>query len=357
MLRFLKFKMRKTSKKGQLEIGFNWIYVLIAGTVILMFFVGIVIRQATVSEEKLSGTVLREIEGIFTGASLSQETVYPIDLPRVNLEFTCDELTGYSDYSIKGGTRAETSWQPIFAPEELETQRLLTWTLGWDFPFPVINYLFISSPDVKYYISDISRVSLPSLFNFEAFDADNLLLYRTIKHRNEEQIRFVFVDVDGLPDDGEIPDDLKTMADEKLTAVLIRANGAQFFKKDGDHFESLGTVSIINYPPVNNPNLYAAVFSTDPGMYKCNLRKALVRLEILARIYGERIERLQEEASQAGNEACGILIGDEFEKLETAARECQDNIEGCGGMGKLAEPIEDQNEMSKIHLSCMFLIY
>ena len=57
-------------KKAQIQVTFNWVYILIAGAVILLFFIGIVVKQKAVSEENLATDVVRVMESIFTGAGV-----------------------------------------------------------------------------------------------------------------------------------------------------------------------------------------------------------------------------------------------------------------------------------------------
>ena len=47
---------------------------------ILLFFIGIVVKQKAVSEQELSVTLLTKFEGIFAGASLSQDTIRFTDI-------------------------------------------------------------------------------------------------------------------------------------------------------------------------------------------------------------------------------------------------------------------------------------
>ena len=61
-------------KKAQIQFTFNWIYILIAGMVILIFFVSIVAKQKTSSEEHLNAEVVRVMESIFTASGVSEKT-------------------------------------------------------------------------------------------------------------------------------------------------------------------------------------------------------------------------------------------------------------------------------------------
>ncbi|MCK4589219.1 MAG: hypothetical protein KAT77_02165 [Nanoarchaeota archaeon] len=333
----------KRKKKGQLEIGFNWIYILIAGAVILMFFVGIVIKQKVVSEQKLSAEVLRSIEGIFTGAGLSEKTTGPVDIPELTMRFVCDDETGYSDYSVEGsGVRAETPWQPIFSPTKIKTKKLLTWTLEWKFPFQVSNYLFLSSPEIKYYIFS-DEYLLPNLFNFEY----NVITYDQVKYTDEEQIRLVFFG--DLLNNGVLPFDhvLRDVPDEKVTAVLFRGEGVVFYEKQDDSFVQLGEeVPLIPSTMDENANLYAAIFSTDPDAYACNLKKGLKRLEILSKIYGKRIKAIQDDYFLIDSlSACAFMIDEDLFygaslSLEDIAQRCQEDITNCVNIKGTADEIE-----------------
>ena len=44
------------NKKGIIEIQFNWIFVLVVGAIILVFFFGFVQKQKSFAEEKNAGS-------------------------------------------------------------------------------------------------------------------------------------------------------------------------------------------------------------------------------------------------------------------------------------------------------------
>src|SRR3989344_3370187 len=90
-----------TSKKGQIEVTFNWVYVLIAGAVIILFFVGIAVKQKASSERALSSDVVRIMESIFTSAGVSEKTKNIIDvsgLSEYTLQFSCSD--GVSEFGV-----------------------------------------------------------------------------------------------------------------------------------------------------------------------------------------------------------------------------------------------------------------
>src|SRR3989338_3659037 len=88
-------------KQAQIEVTFNWIYILIAGTVILLFFIGIAMKQKLSSEQQLSGDIVRTLQSIFTAASVSEKTKNTIDISGLQdytFYFRCQE--GTSEYGI-----------------------------------------------------------------------------------------------------------------------------------------------------------------------------------------------------------------------------------------------------------------
>src|SRR3989344_8568467 len=128
---------RKISgKRGQLELTFNWVYILIAGTVILLFFVALVARQKQVSEERLSGDVVEVMSSILAGAGVSEKTKNFIDasgLADYTLYFQC--LDGVGEFGIKDRpARIQNSIDPIFAPREVQSSRIVTWSLPYTMP-------------------------------------------------------------------------------------------------------------------------------------------------------------------------------------------------------------------------------
>ena len=121
-------------KKGAIEVSFNWLFVLIAGAIILLFFISLVNTQREKSETNIALTIKTELKSILIGASLSESRQLAIDLPKVDLRFICefdecdnfdisDSPSCYSQYEIGAtGINEQTPSQIIFAPSQV---------LGW----------------------------------------------------------------------------------------------------------------------------------------------------------------------------------------------------------------------------------
>ena len=80
-------------KKGFIEIQFNWIFILVVGTIILIFFIMLIAKQKDVSEERVNKKILTYIDGILTGTEVRKKVTNTVDIPNIELEFGCDSYT------------------------------------------------------------------------------------------------------------------------------------------------------------------------------------------------------------------------------------------------------------------------
>jgi hypothetical protein len=78
------------NKKG-FELQFHWIFVLIAGALILSFFFMVANKQKNLSQDRLQLTLATEIENIFTGAIISRGTAQKMPTPPQGITFECTE--------------------------------------------------------------------------------------------------------------------------------------------------------------------------------------------------------------------------------------------------------------------------
>lgn len=285
-----------TSKKAQLEVSFNWIYILIAGVVILLFFTGIIVRQKAASEKQLSTDVVRIMESIFTAASVSEKTKNSIDISGLldyTLTFTCEE--GVGEYGVKDGSRAQNAIEPVFAPLEIQGTRLSLWSLPYKLPFKVIDFLFITSENTKYYF--LGRdVFIDEFLNEAAADekirfqinAERINAVEQIQPGNNFQIRVVdFSNTihNGLP----VPVSVLQMGNDKVTGVVFTAAGqVDYYQKQESVWKKLNPapVPIISLGGERDAAKYAAIFAGNDQVYQCNMQKAFRRLKLLNEVYG-----------------------------------------------------------------------
>lgn len=335
---------RIMTRKGEESAPFHWIYVLVAGGVILLFFVGIVIRQKASSEKELSAVVLRKLDAIFAGASLSEQTVNVVDIPELELYFVCDE-TGSSEYRIgKAQAKSDIPVQPFFAPSAVTTTRLVTWTIPLAMPFHVMNLLYVGSPAVTYVVlyerDDIKKKiekEMPKQFNFQYQPARGL---STLPHVPTKFVKLIFLDATGAG--SKLPPSIAQLPDGNVHAIELRG-GQGGGVGEVLYFKKRGNALVQNGPKVpfiaqlseddKSASFYAAIFSDDAISYQCNMAKAFRRMALLADVYSHRLAKINEAYASKGSQhpdyACSLRARtEEFDMMRTLAEGCMQSFSG-----------------------------
>lgn len=296
------------NNKAQVETQFNWIFILIVGAVILIFFTGIVIKQKSSSEAKISESVITDLESIFTGGSLSTGTSQMIETPNVDIRFDC---TGYD---IKGVKKTIAN-MILFAPSTVKGRNILTWNLDFNMPYKITGFLYITSPEMRYIFvgykpEDISRMNstLPKNMNIEFVSSMN-----EIKDKNNYRVRLIAKGQSGGRSgifDGAAPQSIKNMKD-RLSALLITGNKLTFYSCDSSgNFRKTGdTLQVDITGSELEPSLYGAIFTDNIEMYNCMMGKALERAYFVSKVYSDRNNAINEYYKTTSNQ-CKDFIHD-----------------------------------------------
>ncbi len=290
-----------SSKRAQLEVTFNWVYVLIAGAVILLFFAGIVVKQKAASEDNLSRMALNIMDKIFAGARAAEKTKDFVDISGLaDYTFYFDCANEVSTYGLKGHSNPkEDEVHAIFAPLELQGTRMILWSLPYRMPYKVMDFLFITTDKTKYFlvgqdkfVEEFLNATQDNTDKRKSINAEAVIDLEDITPGKTFQIRIVDV-VGKIQPKALLPplllDKLKGYDDNKVTAVsFIGTNQANFFQKEGNHWKqlNLNPVQIISLGGERDAVKYAAVFAGNPQVYECNMKKAFRRLELVNEIYG-----------------------------------------------------------------------
>lgn len=287
------------TKKAQVQVTFNWIYIMIAGGVILLFFAGIVVKQKAASEEALTGDVLRVLETILTGASLSEKTKNKVDISGLadyTLFFNCEE--GVGEYGIQGQYR-ENAVDPVFSPREIKGRQLNLWSLPYHLPFKVIDFLFLTSGNTKYFLVGHSQFFDEFLEETEEDPKTKFKINREhlldpldlpqIDPGRNFQVRIIDATGLALQDGNPVPTLLNDLEDDKVTGLsFVAENLVDFYQKEDGQWDKLNRdpITIVSLAEERDAAKYGVVFSDDPDIYQCNMGKAFRRLKYLNEIYG-----------------------------------------------------------------------
>ncbi|MBI2668541.1 hypothetical protein HYX14_01735 [Candidatus Woesearchaeota archaeon] len=292
-------------KRAQIEVTFNWIYILIAGAVILLFFAGIVVKQKSAAEEKLGVDVVRTMESIFTAAGVSESTKNVIDISGLadyTLFFDCAD--GVSEFGIKGtSARAENVIDPVFAPKEIRSTKLIAWSLPYKLPYKASDLLMVTSTNTYYiitgpntgFVDEFIKNTVNTIKEFNVkYESD----MSNIDPGKNFQIRII--DTGGTIKMGAaVPASLKEMDDARVTAVsFVGSNLIQYFKKAGPGWGSPQEAQIISLGGEQDAAKYAAIFAGDKEAYECNMQKAWRRAEQVNKVYQAKLDEIEEYYQQ-----------------------------------------------------------
>jgi len=276
-------------KKGVIEVQFNWIFVVIVGIIIMLFFITIVQKQKGLHDKRIEATVQSDLSAILTGAELSAGTAHIITIPQTTISYDCE--------GFKSGNREPFSVRFAFAPGEIDTRELLTWSAEWAVPYTAANFLMVTSPTVRYAFlyKDISpNESLArSIFgelpdemlkdiNVESFPLGN---------RNSPLVRIVHVGT-SIP---VVPVDLWGMEDDAVSLLeVIPIDGidhgyVEFYVKDGatNTFQLDGRSVYIG-----KAALFGAIFADSAATYECSMERAMKQLGLMTNLTINRTDYL-----------------------------------------------------------------
>ena len=336
-------------KKG-LGIVFNWIFVLVAGTIIFIFLVGFAVRYKALAEKKINAEVALAIDNQLNAlsSSLVHTAIDPEAIGFFETKFYCGGFS-FRDFDVESDSL-------IFAPPDIRSDKLLVWVDDWKAPFKVGNLLFVSAPNIKYYfIADIGDKfaeelldSMPRRFGsnemffnivqLESGEINNGLVKKineAILAENLREINFVLFNGRGA---NRVIDELHNTANKINAAVnifIIDIEQTASAEEADDRVH--GTIAFgdsENYF-FGRELLIGGIFAGKN--YECNLKEGLRRLKLVSFINREKVNSLwakRQEKCQYG------LIKSSFDKLI----DLTENEEKIGGLYDLLSLIGKQNK-------------
>ena len=293
----------KPTKRGQVEVQFNWIFILIAGAIILGFFVTIAVRQQGVSEQKVSTKFFTQFEAVVTSSSVTQGIAQSFPVPKMDLRYDC---TSACDCAAYAGTRIKPlsslfrlNDRIIFSPNRLKGTDLITLSKEWEFPFRVTNFFYMTSAEAKYMIEESSqgdrlfeelpppvievgqqpRRGLDKDF-FTATDIENNAQIPGIT--GNYKVKFVFIDSTPTI----VPFEIRNLDNSDVTAIKIDSDTVTFYEKnDAGLFEEKSSSYLFG-----DATVIGAIFAEDSNAYNCMMERAFNTLNFVAQTYRQKQE-------------------------------------------------------------------
>jgi len=304
-------KKNSFSKKAEVEVQFNWIFILIAGGLILALFATMVLYQKKNSDYKSNANLLNHMQGLLSGARISSGTDYTIMMPSITLQIECDR------YKIKGsgleGKRL-TNWV-FFGMSEQSGNTVYMASRPWMSPYLVDYILYITSDDVHYTIIEGAEGSGYQRFAEELSDAlpkntkQDIITDPTMMidrgQKTERMVTFGIKNVNTVYGKTQP----KNLIDKGKSISLINIltptdiDGAGKF----EYWEFDNTLGWVHIKAADGAymdlaTLMGAVFadhnSLYGNLYQCNMDKLFNRLGFISKIYQAKSEIYMGQAVQ-----------------------------------------------------------
>ncbi|HLC85197.1 MAG TPA: hypothetical protein VJH22_05385 [Candidatus Nanoarchaeia archaeon] len=291
-------------RRANIEVQFNWVFVLIAGSVILLAFFSFIMKQKAAHDQSLAESLVKDIVFLAEGASSAKKAWQVIDgtsgavEPRCSEECSCTLNVG--SFSKEFGDLS------LFIPSPLEGDKLVFWSQDWVIPFRVGNFLYMSSKNIKYWfvyaqegdplLDEITSI-FPRELNTETIALENI---GTIEDEDYEVIKIILLNVGPLSAQdfaSKLSDTLEEV-DVKGVNIDSGAKSLTFYEKiDEDSLDFVQKQA----PFTAIGTLLGAIFAQDATMYSCQVEKSLERAQTIAKIYAQRTRDLNTQ----GKENCG----------------------------------------------------
>jgi hypothetical protein len=288
------------SRKG-FELQFNWLFVIIGGSILLAFFFMLITRQTSGSEDELGLSSQQEIDSIFRANQAASETqkLLPFDK---KISFFCSSSGNdfLSEYYV-GSSKVSTgyNYRVIFAPTFLESTEIIMKNAPFKSPYNVMSFIYLTNKHTEFvFVGEdtdnpfFSQLATLLPMNSTIHDSATLSSY---KNTNYDHTVFLlnFSDKDLL--DGKLVNFNKPTDEGRAYALLLDSAGSIadsygniiFYEyKPGTGFDEAGTAGFMG------PELLAgAIVSHDRNLYSCELRKALLRLNFTLELHKKKLEQ------------------------------------------------------------------
>lgn len=283
--------------KKAVEMQFHWIFILIAGALILGFFFSFALKQRAVGQERLQYTLLSQVDDILAKSQLKGGTAQHIPTPRQGIGFSCTQGCDCA-FQIENAQRQFNL--PIFSPDLIKGQDTFIWSMEWEQPYRVTNFLFLTNPEHKYYLvydpqnsnsvklhSEITRKIPPAITQnnevITQFNYQNVTVGELSNLEAEDfEHKFVFIHTNPT-----VPEDFEGVV---AKAIQIDETKITFLSKTKrqDEFEPNYVQSHIGLT-----SIYAAIFAQDGAMYACGIEHALGKLATTSKVLAYRAAEIQ----------------------------------------------------------------
>ena len=295
---------KKQDNKGQLQISFNWIFVLIVGAIILLFFITSLTKETDSSKTQLAQKASARLDAVFAVIQQNPDSVQIHDAPNYELDFYCTEEGHY--YALKdSSTKNYLENEHIFAPETIGKAKLVSWTKTFSAPFPVSSILYLSD-EKNQYVFITADPKIEKLYEDfpDKFSKKNVTSSQDII---DEVFRKYIIITDALPVASNINNEVR----KKTQAIIVVSSetASDVYGYGNLKYYEEGSSTSINKPYVGQELLFAGIVSGNSELYSCGLSKVLEKTKIVAQTNLLRTQALKDQYDLTYTGRCSTFYG------------------------------------------------
>lgn len=322
-----------SDKKAQLEVSFNWIFVLIAGAAILIFFIVIIGKQTNVSSQQQSIKITENMKTIITYAENNPDTFKensPVDF---ETEMNCEDGTLY--YGLKDSSYSSTlDTANVFSTQALGPGKIYSWSASFSAPYLITSILYLSDENTMY------------LFNNDT-TSGNVFVQRIYNEmpKNFNKKEMSSTEISNYPDQGLkkyiiITGDDITLSNlnfrSKATIIKIIPYGQNPFNSGTVEFRNytnpfvlnnLGPTKTKKLAYVTKEMLFGAIISGSPELYQCTRDKILQRTRIITDLNENRTDEIESVIVPSCKVYYGSILRDKYANLMTDSKDFDNNYD------------------------------
>lgn len=350
------------NNKKAFEVEFHWVFVLIAGALILGFFFMVAQKQKTASNERLALTLSTEIDAAFMSALQSKGTEQPMPLPSTGISFHTQNspvcgIAPACDCNFYIYDRPTPFADKImFTPNDLTAIEAILWTKEWKTPFRATNFFYMTTNKIKYVFVMSNDPGVLRIKNKILMDLPDTMEKQILNSQQEiDQIKYNFENTRIIflkeePSSESLAQILKASKGKQASVLHLDLNGlARFFtkKQNKNEFEKILQNQMIldttsNEPAINEAQMYAAIFSESPHLYECQMKEAYKKLSYVTKIIKKRAEQITTEIATTKPQ-CTSYPTQTLTDLQSIAENSITNPAGAGAILPLAQQLQSQS--------------
>ncbi|MFP4567924.1 MAG: hypothetical protein ACLFN8_03185 [Candidatus Woesearchaeota archaeon] len=318
--------MKKKTKKAQLEVSFNWVFVLIAGAAILFFFLRVINTEIDTTDRFTETRATARMNTILTTIGQSPDMVNTNYNLNYEINFECT-IEGHT-YGIRQ-TNQQIPTQIVYSPKTIGNSKLIYWTQIINAPYPVDTALYLTDENTKYVFlkSNTPESNIQHYYNlFPEELSKEFIEIQDFKTRGDEDYRqYILITTDENVAEGWFDFSEHRQIAQKINYVIqIKETPNKIlFRELKPGFAALQTESDSEQREYFlEEDVIGAIITGNPQLYDCARDNALNQIRIATDINLDRIKLIQQEYEESSNcyNRFGIATQNYFKAMSNATQ-------------------------------------